>query len=100
MSVRPPGHVNQAISLMKMFQSHFKSAPKKNKIKNDETCVSVFQIKFTSQSGVPSKVCHMLVQCTSAKLFLTEALPPCDDVHLAVGELTCSYGVLSASAPI
>ena len=46
------------------------------------------------------EVCHMFVQYTSAQLFLTEVLPPSDDVHLAVGELTWSYGVLSASAPI
>lgn len=42
----------------------------------------------------------MLVQCISAKLFLTEELYPSDDVHLAFGELTWSYGELSLSAPI
>lgn len=46
------------------------------------------------------KVCHMFMQCTSAQLFLTEVLPPSDDADLAGGELTWSYGVLSASAPI
>lgn len=67
---------------------------------NDETWMSVFQKKFTSQSGAASEVHHVLLHYTSAKLFLTEVLPPSDDVHLAAGELTWSYGVLSASAPI
>lgn len=46
------------------------------------------------------EVCPMFEAYTSAQLFLTEVSPPSDDVDLAVGELPCSYGVLSASAPI
>lgn len=40
------------------------------------------------------------MQYPSAQLFLSEALPPCDDVDLAAGELTWSYRVLSPSASI
>ena len=42
----------------------------------------------------------MFMQYTCAQLFLTEVFPPSDDADLAGGELTWSYGVLSASAPI
>ena len=41
---------------------------------------------------------HMFVQYNLEQISLTEVLPSSDDVHLAFGELTWSYGVLSASA--
>lgn len=60
---------------------------------NDETWMSVFQKKFTSQSGAASKVHHMLLQYTSAKLFLTATLWWCTSccwwAHLELWGLIC-----------